>query len=185
MLIEDSTDRIDRSGQRWDEGRLMSETISDHSNQQLLRASSDITNLSRHHQDEHYVVMLFLWYLHTGSTAVTFLCAKVHFHGGVSPGVQDLPGNDADDRHPERHREERGGLMTALPRSICCSCSWKYSSELWNKENNGQIRLNTQNNLWGETRNNTTADSLWQSKLVTEDLGRVCSYSAVSGSRLQ
>lgn len=52
-------------------------------------------------------MMFFLRHLQTGSAAVTFLCAKVHFHSGVSPGVQDLPGNDADDRHPERQRGER------------------------------------------------------------------------------
>lgn len=38
---------------------------------------------------------------------VTFFCAKVHFHCGVSPRVQDLPGNNADDRHPERQKEKK------------------------------------------------------------------------------
>lgn len=42
---------------------------------------------------------------------VTFLCAKVHFHGGVSPGVQDLPGNDADNRHPENEKREKKNLF--------------------------------------------------------------------------
>lgn len=104
--------RIDWSGQRWNEGRLMSETIYNHS----TTASQCFFH---HHGDVMSSCYFFpLWYLQTGSRAVTFLCAKVHFHSGVSPGVQDLPGNDADDRHPERHREETRLWLLHLITSI-------------------------------------------------------------------
>lgn len=34
----------------------------------------------------------------------TFLCMEVYFHSGVSPGVQNLPCNNTEDWHPEKHR---------------------------------------------------------------------------------
>ncbi len=114
----------------------MSETIYNYSRDTVAQPSFlnafwqifDMMSLSRRHHGEHYVIFL-LWYLQTGSSAVTFLCAKVHFHSGVSPGVQDLPGNDADDRHPERHGgKKRGYVMIALPCNMYCAWHWKYGS---------------------------------------------------------
>lgn len=59
-------------------------------------------------------VIFFLWHFQTGSLAVTFFCAEVHFNSGVSTGVQDLPGNYADDRHPERHRQEKQPIVNCF-----------------------------------------------------------------------
>lgn len=68
-----------------------------------------------------------LCYLQTGSVAVTFFCAKVHFHSGVSPGVQDLPGNDADDRHPERRQKGEEAITVLL--FSCVSKRWQTSED--------------------------------------------------------
>jgi len=40
----------------------------------------------------------------------TFACMQIYFHGGVSPGVQDFPGNNILYRHPLKKKKKQENI---------------------------------------------------------------------------
>lgn len=101
------------------------------------------------------------------SSQVTFLSPQVHLNCGVSPGVQDLPGNDTHNGHPvfkKRVQRTNQGTDCGFHFFFCKlkSCFVPYNESLWSFDTEG---LNYK--CWSINENeqilDQTLQALWSS----------------------